>query len=87
MSKKETDGRYPYTYSADYIRNIAGYRYDDMLKGTRLSRSDASRIRYNIAKAMGVPDEILAIKLADQFLQDMEDFHPEIAKTIQANLQ
>lgn len=57
------DNRYPYTYSCDYIRGLAGY--DE--KGTILSRSEASMIRQGIAKALGIDDEELARKLADYY--------------------
>ncbi len=43
-----TDTRYPYTYAADYVRILAGYRdYDP-----KLSRSDASLIYSGIALAL-----------------------------------
>lgn len=58
-----TDSRYPYTYAADYLRMIGGY--DE--RGCKLSRSDAARIREEIAAVVGMPDEDLARKLADQY--------------------
>lgn len=57
------DTRYPYTYAADFIRGLAGYNES----GTKLSRSDASRIRQGIAKALGMDDEELARTLADYY--------------------
>lgn len=58
-----TDTRYPYTYAADYVRSLAGYGEN----GTKLSRSDASRIRSGIALALGMDDAELARKLADYY--------------------
>ena len=58
-----TDTRYPYTYAADYVRNLAGYGE----QGTKLSRSDASHIRIGIATALGMDDAELARKLADHY--------------------
>lgn len=57
------DTRYPYTYSCDLIRDWAGYNQE----GTKLSRSDASKIRHNIADIIGMDDKELAIKLADYY--------------------
>ena len=58
-----TDERYPYTYAADYVRSLAGYGEFC----TKLSRSDASRIRSGIALALGIDDAELARKLADHY--------------------
>lgn len=66
---KETDSRYPYTYACDYIRMFGGYSS----AGVALSRSDASQIRSAIAKAIGVPDEELANKLADHYLANQDE--------------
>lgn len=66
---KENDPRYPYTHAADMVRMIAGY--DE--HGTILSRSDASHIRSEIAKIIGMDDEKLACKLADHFLENQEE--------------
>lgn len=57
------DTRFPYTYASDYIRSIVGYKYGD----TKLSRSEASQIRTGIAKAIGIDDMELAIKLAEYY--------------------
>ena len=64
-----TDSRYPYTYAADYIRTYGPVSS----KGVVLSRSDASQIRQAIAEAIGIDDETLAVKLADQQLANEED--------------
>jgi elongation factor P hydroxylase len=56
-----TDSRYPYTHACDYLRQFGGVDRD----GVRLSRSDASKIRQAVAKAIGMDDEELAKKLAD----------------------
>lgn len=58
-----TDTRYPYTYACDFIRNVVGYGEN----GMKLSRSEAAQIRVAIAKALGIDDELVACRLADQF--------------------
>lgn len=58
-----TDARFPYTYSADYIRSLAGYGEG----GTKISRADASQIRTGIAEVIGMDDAELACKLAEHF--------------------
>jgi hypothetical protein len=63
-----SDTRYPYTYSCDLIRHIAGYNKE----GTKLSRSDASKIRELFSKIIGYEDEKLAICLADYYLANHE---------------
>jgi hypothetical protein len=57
------DSRYPYTYAADFVRSLAGFGEH----GTKLSRSDASRIRSGIALALGIADADVACKLADYY--------------------
>ncbi len=64
--KKDT--RHPYTYSADLIRLTAGYNKE----GTKLSRSDAARIKSLIAEILGLDEELLASKLADYYLENKE---------------
>lgn len=59
------DTRYPYTYACDYIRGLAGKDVDGI--STKLSRSDASRIRQGIADALGIDDKYVAEKLAGKF--------------------
>jgi hypothetical protein len=63
----KTDTRYPYTYSADFIRSIAGMNFTDdgRLQGTKLSRSDASQIVNAIGDALGIDHKIMAEKIAD----------------------
>ena len=63
----ENDPRYPYTYACDYIRRVAGYNSE----GTKLSRADASRIRAEIAKVLGMDDSEFSRKLADHFLKNL----------------
>lgn len=53
--------RHPYTYACDFIRSLGPFGEN----GTVLSRSEASRIRQGIAKAIGMDDEELAIKLSE----------------------
>jgi len=69
-----TDSRYPYTYAADFIRSYGPFSAE----GVVLSRSDASKIREAIAKALGIDDEELAKKLADAELANNQD--PEYKK-------
>lgn len=52
--------RHPYTHAADFIRALGPVSSN----GVVLSRSDASQIRQGIAKALGMDDEELAIKLS-----------------------
>ena len=59
--KSVKDARYPYTYACDFIRALAGYNEG----GTKLSRSDASKIIEGIALAVGMEDRRLAELLAD----------------------
>lgn len=59
--------KYPYTYAADYIRQIAGC---NEFFNTKLSRSDASKIRQKIAKIIGIEDEELAKKLANIYIEN-----------------
>ena len=53
--------RYPYTYAADYLRQISTHG--------DLSRADASRIRKTIAAACGIDDATVASALADLYLE------------------
>ena len=63
----KTDTRYPYTYSADFIRSIAGMHYNDdgSMYGTKLSRSDASQIVHAIGDALGIDHKTMSEKVAD----------------------
>ena len=74
-TNKENDGRYPYTYSCDYIRHFGPVSS----KGVVLSRSDASQIRKGIAEALGLTDENLAIKLADYYKLNEDNLSKEAA--------
>ena len=56
--------RHPYTHSADYIRELGGYSQDGSIK---LSRSDASRIRKEIASVLQIDAAVLATKLSLRF--------------------
>jgi hypothetical protein len=73
----ENDPRYPYTYSCDFIRGLAGYGEG----GTKLSRADASLVRHGIADVFDMDDEDLARKLADYYLANQDDL---IAKNAEA---
>jgi hypothetical protein len=58
----KTDSRYPYTYSADYVR---------MLTSTlMLSRGDASLIVGRIAEIIGMDDKELKSKIADRYIEE-----------------
>lgn len=63
-TKRPIEGRYPYTHAADFIRMIPE---KGSLGGVVLSRADASCIRSRIAAVIGMNDEELARKLADEF--------------------
>lgn len=69
MTDLRDSPRYPYTYASDWIRGIAGTDGDHMFGSTKLSRSDASRIRSKIAAVIGMDDEVLACMLADASLR------------------
>lgn len=56
------DSRYPYTYSADYIRELT----DTLV----LSRSDAAYIVGRIASIIGMDDRELKSKIADQYIKE-----------------
>jgi hypothetical protein len=64
-----TDSRYPYTYSCDFIRRAGPISSE----GVVLSRADASKIRRQIALALGMDDRELACKLADAQLVHQEN--------------
>lgn len=62
--------RYPYTYAADYLREIALEQKEEVnFLSPKLSRSDASQIRNAIAETIGIDDHELACKLADAFMR------------------
>ena len=73
-----TDGRYPYTHSADLIRMAAGYGQH----GTKLSRCDAGKIRQMFAKALNMDDEALAKVLANYYLANQSDIEGEALREI-----
>ena len=62
MTLSVTDSRYPYTYSADYIRGLAGYE--------KLSRSDAAYIVKHIAEIIGMDEIELKTKIADRYIKE-----------------
>ena len=80
MTEKK-DSCYPYTYAADHIRMLAGYTNGNE-RGTKLSRSDASRIRQEIADIIGMNDEELAKKIADKYMIAENCISEEILKEI-----
>lgn len=64
--------RYPYTYAADFVRLATVDPNAYIATGINVSRAEASRIRQSIARAIGMDDEELAQKLANQYLRDNE---------------
>jgi hypothetical protein len=62
MKLSVTDSRYPYTYSADYIRRIAD--------NSNLSRSKASFIVKQIAEIIGMDEIELKTKIADRYIKE-----------------
>lgn len=82
----KTSPRYPYTYAVDYIRMLAGYNEKDLFNGTKLSRADASKILHNIARIIGMSDEELAKKLADEYLDKQDDLTEKAVEIIVKNL-
>lgn len=65
------DSRYPYTYAADYIRSrVTEYDADLKIWKPTMSRADAAEARQAVARALGMTDEHLAQKLADQYIAD-----------------
>lgn len=69
QDNQQEDSRYPYTYSADFIRSLVGYKDGS----TILNRVRASTLRQGIADALGMDDEELAIRLADRERAKTED--------------
>lgn len=63
---------YPYTYSADLIRNVAGFINNDIRNGTKLSRSDASRIVHTIGDALGFDHKTMSEKIANYAIQEIK---------------
>ena len=63
MTDIKVDTRYPYTYACDYLREASD---------VYISSANASRIRRLIAEAAGIPDDLLAGKLADIYLAKKE---------------
>lgn len=53
---EEKSGRFPWTYSADAIREMCG--------GTNISRSTAAYIKSEIAASIGINERILAEAIA-----------------------
>jgi len=73
VAATEDDSRYPYTYAADCVRIIAGHNRD----GSKISRSDASKVRTLFAKVTGIDDETLAKMLADHYQKCVKDLEAE----------
>jgi hypothetical protein len=63
------DTRYPYTYSADLIREVAAEGKSGDFYPNSLSRSEASSIRMMISSVLGMDDAEIARKLADHYLK------------------
>jgi len=69
-----SDSRHPYTHAADLLRMHYGP------SGTKLSRSEAAQIRQVIAKAIGMSDEELAVKLSEYFQANQPAISDQNAK-------
>ena len=78
-----TDGRYPYTYAADYLRDFGGCGPG----GLKLCRADASQIRQAVAKAIGMPDAELACKLADFYKANEDELSTAAAEKLIAAIR
>lgn len=55
------EGRYPYTYSADLMREWS--------ETNELSRAGAASLRNRLAELLGETQEAFAERLADQYLE------------------
>lgn len=62
---KKIEGRYPYTYCADFIRSV-GPQYGI---SPALSRADASHLKSEIARAIGMDEHEFASKIADAYMK------------------
>lgn len=70
----KSDGRYPYTYAADYIRmGVTDYDASCQMMLPTISRAQASLARKAVARALGMSDDELAAKLADQYIADNKE--------------
>lgn len=70
----KSDGRYPWTYAADYIRmGVVDFDPSCQMERPTISRSQASQARRTIARALGMSDDELASKLADQYIADNKE--------------
>lgn len=83
---KSNDTRYPYTYADDYIRAIAGYIQPGMTSGTKIYRSDASKIIEAIANVIEMPKEELASKLADYYLEHQTEIDEKSSEEFLATI-
>lgn len=61
--------RYPYTYCADYLREIVG---DDYGKGL-ISRSAAAHIKGAIADIIDMSEKDLAEQVAEKYIEKYAD--------------
>ena len=73
--------RHPYTYAADFVRSLGPINS----AGVVLSRSDAAHIHREIAKAIGMDEEQMAIKLSEaEQAKSEEDIQQQGQKLIRA---
>lgn len=70
------DPRYPWTYSADFLRSLVGYNE----RGTKMSRADAANIKAKIAEILEIDEYYLASKLADYYLAHQEEITNQSVK-------
>lgn len=68
----KSHSRYPYTFSADYIRGLATERHETGLNIPVLSRSQAASIVSGIAEIIGMSHAELSAKIADKFLKEQK---------------
>jgi hypothetical protein len=74
----KNDSRYPYTYACDFVRMKAGYGPE----GLKMSRSEASIVRQEIAKAINMEDAKLAEALADHYLTNQQSIDEESTRRL-----
>lgn len=67
MDNPQASGRYPYTYSADYMRSVAMDPFAGPFAPCSLSRGSAARLLTVMAEVIGFDRDLAARKLADAY--------------------
>lgn len=68
---------YPYTYADDMLRALGPHELrDGVLRLPRLTRPEAKALQQGLARALGIPDHVLAGKLADYYLEHEDELVP-----------